>query len=183
LGGIILFTADDDFDDTTPEPNVIEEPPEPVEDTAGTDPAAETSDNQCVEEEGVTIRIEGQTMELDGQTAYALREACGLFRHFYSMRMRDIAIDDFPGGMSVFRETFAIIINSEVDSHLRINDSNVLNLYEAAWLLECPQLLDKVTHSPYMQALSTDRRSALVCSVQRFMDAEEAKVKAAKKSS
>lgn len=174
LSGITLFTAEDD-DGEVAQQSPVEEGGSAAE----VDEPTAASASQAVDDDSIVIHIDGQTVNIDAQTAHVLAEASGLFRHYHTIRTREIPLHDFPGGITVLRETLQIINSGDEAQPLRINDGNVLHLYEAAWLLECPQVLDKVNHSPYMRCLTLARRSELVRCVEKFMDGEAAKAKVA----
>jgi len=107
---------------------------------------------------GLDVIIDGTVLRVDVD---ALADASGLFLQVQSTNERECPLEDFPGGVDVFRQIVALLTPAE-EAKLHVDEDNVLNLFEAAWLLECPRVFDEVMRSSYMRSLSSRRRVELL---------------------
>lgn len=107
---------------------------------------------------GVNVIIENQSVFVDVD---ALAKYSGLFLQVQSSTgEKECPLEDFPGGIGVFRQIVRVLINTgdQGSTPLDVGDGNVIDLIEAAWLLECPRIFDEVMDSPYMRSLSSRRK-------------------------
>eukprot|EP00927_Polykrikos_kofoidii_P065694 TRINITY_DN61427_c0_g1_i1.p1 TRINITY_DN61427_c0_g1~~TRINITY_DN61427_c0_g1_i1.p1 ORF type:complete len:801 (+),score=127.15 TRINITY_DN61427_c0_g1_i1:175-2577(+) len=109
--------------------------------------------------QGVDVHINGQVIRADVDM---LAEWSGLFLQIQASKADSCPLEDFPGGIVVFREIVNLFVDTEPKRSLSVSDSNVLHMFEAAWLLECPMIFDEVMDSPYMHALSSRRKVELL---------------------
>jgi len=108
---------------------------------------------------GIDVLIDGQLLRVDVDV---LAEASGLFLQVQSTSAAECPLEDFPGGITIFRQIVCLLTNFADQTPLQVTDENVLNLFEAAWLLECPRIFDVVMDSPYMRSLSSRRMVELL---------------------
>eukprot|EP00930_Biecheleria_cincta_P086119 TRINITY_DN75487_c0_g1_i1.p1 TRINITY_DN75487_c0_g1~~TRINITY_DN75487_c0_g1_i1.p1 ORF type:complete len:797 (+),score=152.98 TRINITY_DN75487_c0_g1_i1:18-2408(+) len=104
----------------------------------------------------VKIVIDEEPLEVDVDL---LSEVSGFFLQVQSTDSKECPLVDFPGGSSRFRDIVGLLIEKE---SLLVNDDTVLDLIEAAWLLECPKIFDEVMGSPFVHSLSSRRRAELL---------------------
>mmetsp|Transcript_82375 Transcript_82375/g.256037 ORF Transcript_82375/g.256037 Transcript_82375/m.256037 type:complete len:797 (+) Transcript_82375:80-2470(+) len=108
---------------------------------------------------GIDVIIDGQALRVDVD---ALAEASGLFLQVQSTSAQECTLEDFPGGIAVFRQIIGLLVEPKGETQLQVTDDTVLNLFEAAWLLECPRVFDEVMDSLYMHSLSSRRKVELL---------------------
>jgi len=112
---------------------------------------------------GVDVSVSGQTVRVDVD---ALAEFSGLFLQMRDSGSLECNLIDFPGGAPVFRQVvFALVSKgggAGDQAVLQVTDDTILQFLEAAWLLECPRIYDKVVESPYMRSLSSRRKVELL---------------------
>jgi len=108
---------------------------------------------------GIDVIIDGQALRVDVDI---LAQASGLFLQVQATSEQECPLEEFPGGIDIFRQIVRSLIRCEEDVQLQVNDDNVLNLIEAAWLLECPRVFDEVMSSPYLRTLTSRKRVELL---------------------
>lgn len=108
---------------------------------------------------GVNVLIDGQVLQVDLDI---LAEASGLFLQVQLTNAEEVPLEDFPGNIVVFRQIVAMLTGFGDAARLKVTDDNVLSLFEAAWLLECPRVFDEVMGSSYMHSLSSRRKVELL---------------------
>jgi len=109
--------------------------------------------------QSVDVLIDGQAVQVDVDV---LAESSGLFLQLQMTSTKDCPLEDFPGGVSVFRQIAEVLMSPDGTRRLSVTDENMLSFLEAAWLLECPRIFDKVMDSPFTQALSSRRKAELL---------------------
>lgn len=113
--------------------------------------------------QGVDVSVSGQSVRVDVD---ALAEFSGLFLQMRDSGSTECNLVDFPGGAGVFRQlVFSLVSTGPAageQSVLQVTDDTISHFLEAAWLLECPRIYDKVVESPYMRSLSSRRKVELL---------------------
>lgn len=93
-----------------------------------------------------------------------MAEVSGLFLQLKSTSAESCPLDNFPGGLETFehiRRFFASrVFDSDAEGRpnpyqFHVNERNLRNLFEAAWLLECPKLIEELLSSAYVTGLSS----------------------------
>jgi len=105
---------------------------------------------------GIDVLIEDDRIHVDVD---ALAEVSGLFLQVQGSGDMECPLDDFPGGGANLKQILGVLTRNE---ELVVTDENAIQLFEAAWLLECPCLYDEVVGSSYMRLLSSRRKVAVL---------------------
>lgn len=116
----------------------------------------------------IDVTVEGQTLRVDVD---ALADVSGLFLQVQSQEESECSLEDFPGGFAAFRQMVNVITSPKEQGTIPVTEGNVLQLFEAAWLLECPRIFDEIMASPYMRSLSSRRKVELLETLLPFTSA------------
>eukprot|EP00929_Paragymnodinium_shiwhaense_P115003 TRINITY_DN83583_c0_g1_i1.p1 TRINITY_DN83583_c0_g1~~TRINITY_DN83583_c0_g1_i1.p1 ORF type:complete len:777 (+),score=214.32 TRINITY_DN83583_c0_g1_i1:156-2486(+) len=120
--------------------------------------------------QAVDFFLDGSKMQVDVDT---LGKYSRLFQQVQASKSKECPLDDFPGGLGNFRAIVKFLVQAAEDptAQLDVNDQNVVTIFEAAWLLECPRLFDAVMASSYIVNLSSRRKVELLDYVLPFSKA------------
>lgn len=106
----------------------------------------------------IEVLIDGTALQVDVD---ALAEHSGLFLQIQTTGASNCPLEDFPGGVPIFRQ-IAWGLSDPGNQPLQVTEENILNLCEAAWLLECPRVWEIILESAYLRSLSSRRTAELL---------------------